>query len=171
MLHDNCALFKFFSQTLLLKINHSLAATWPHNSYMKYYMLTHSGQVTHICVGKLTVIGSDDSLSSGQRQAIIWTCAGKVSIGPLETNFSEILIRIQTFSFRKMHLKMSFAKWRPFSHCHNVFRLHVLCNDLSILPHWYYHDRFAILNVSLQPWWRHQMETFSALLALSILHW
>ena len=31
-------------------------------------------------------------------------------IGPLETNFSEILIRIQTFSFKKMHLKMSSAK-------------------------------------------------------------
>ena len=35
-------------------------------------------------------------------------------IGPLETNFSEILIEIQTFSFKKIRLKMSSAKCRPF---------------------------------------------------------
>ena len=35
-------------------------------------------------------------------------------IRTLGTNFSEILIEIQTFSFRKMHLKMSSGKWRPF---------------------------------------------------------
>ena len=33
-------------------------------------------------------------------------------IGPLGTNFSEILIAIEAFSFKKMHLKMSSAKWR-----------------------------------------------------------
>ena len=37
--------------------------------------LTHWGRETHICVSKLTIIGSDNSLSSG-RQAIIWTNAG-----------------------------------------------------------------------------------------------
>ena len=37
-----------------------------------------------------------------------------LSIGPLRTNFSEILIEIQNFSFTKMHLKTSSAKWRPF---------------------------------------------------------
>ena len=76
--------------------------------------LTHWGRATHICVGKLTTIGSDDGLSPGRRQAIIWTIAGISLIGPLGTNFSEILIRIQTFSFKKMHLKMPSAKWRPF---------------------------------------------------------
>ena len=34
-------------------------------------------------------------------------------IGLLGTNFSEILIEIYTFSFKKMHLKMSSGKWRP----------------------------------------------------------
>ena len=77
-------------------------------------LLTHWGRATHICVGKLTIIGSDNGLSPGRRQAIIWTNAGIFLIGPLGTNFSEILIRIQTFSFRKMHLKISSAKWRPF---------------------------------------------------------
>ena len=39
---------------------------------------------------------------------------GILLIGPLGTNFSEILIEIQIFLFRKMHLKMSSAKCRPF---------------------------------------------------------
>ena len=76
--------------------------------------LTHWGRLTHICVGKPTTIGSDNGLSPGRRQAIIWTNAGILLIGHLGTNFSEILIEIQTFSFKKMHLKMSSAKWRPF---------------------------------------------------------
>ena len=65
--------------------------------------LTHWGRVTHECVGKLTIIGSDNGLSPGRRQAVIWTNAGILLIGPLGTNFSEILIGIQTFSFKKMH--------------------------------------------------------------------
>ena len=75
--------------------------------------LTHWGRVTHICVGNLTIIGSDNGLSPGRRQSIIWTNAGILSIGPLGTNFIEISIGIQTFSFNKMHLKMSSGKWRP----------------------------------------------------------
>ena len=71
------------------------------------FALTHWGRVMHICVNKLTIIGSDNVLSPGQRQAIIWTKAGILSIGPLGTNFDEILIKIQTFSFKEMHLKMS----------------------------------------------------------------
>ena len=72
--------------------------------------LTHWGRVTHICVGKLTIIGSDNGLSPERRQAIIWTNAGILLIGPLGTNFSEILIEIQTFSLKKIRLKMSSAK-------------------------------------------------------------
>ena len=68
--------------------------------------------MTHICVSKLTIIGSDNGLSPGRRQAIIWTNAGIMLTGPLGTNFSEILIKIYTFSLKKMHLKMSW-KWRP----------------------------------------------------------
>ena len=76
--------------------------------------LTHWGRVTHICVGKLTIIGSNNGLSPGRRQAITWTNVRILLIRPLGTNFSEFLIGIQTFSFTKMHLKMSSAKWRPF---------------------------------------------------------
>ena len=64
--------------------------------------LTHWGRVTHICVSKQTIIGSDNGLSPDRRQAIIWTNAGLLLIGPLGTNFREILIEILTFSFKKM---------------------------------------------------------------------
>ena len=70
--------------------------------------------MTHICVGKLTIIGSDNRLSPGRRQAIIRTNAGILLIGTLGTNLSEILSEIHTFSFKKMHLKMSSGKYRPF---------------------------------------------------------
>ena len=76
--------------------------------------LTHWGRVTHICVGHLTIIGSDNGLSPSRRQAIIWTNTGILLIRPLGTNFNEMLIEIHTFSFKKMHLKMSSAKWRLF---------------------------------------------------------
>ena len=84
--------------------------------------LTHWGRVTHICVGNLTIIVSDNGLSPGRRQAIICTNAGILLIGPLGTNFSEIQIGIQAFSYKKMHLKMSSVKWRPFWLGLNVLR-------------------------------------------------
>ena len=58
-------------------------------------------------------IGSDNGLSPDRRQAIIWTNTRILSIGPFRTKFSDIRIKIQNFSFTKMHLKMS-GKWRPF---------------------------------------------------------
>ena len=82
--------------------------------YIGLYVLTHWGQVTHRCFGNLTIIGSDNGLSPGRYQAIIWTNAGILLIGSLGTNFGEIFTEIITFSFKKMYLKVSPAKWRPF---------------------------------------------------------
>ena len=84
--------------------------------------ITHWGRVTHICVGKLTIISSGNGLSPVRRQAIIWTNAGLLLIVPLGTNFSEILIEILTFSFKKLHLKVSSVKWRPFCLGLNVLK-------------------------------------------------
>ena len=90
--------------------------------------------MTHICVGSLTTIGSDNGLSPGRHQAIIWTNAGILLIGPLETIFSEILFEIHTFSFKKLHLQMSSGKWRPF-----CLGLNVLNVSWQKSPkfHWY----------------------------------
>ena len=96
--------------------------------------LTHWGLATHICISKLTIIGSDNGFSSGRRQAIIWTNAGLSSIGPLKTNFSEILIKTQNFSFTKMHLKISSGKRQLF------------CPGGDVLNHWPIGDAAVILN-------------------------
>ena len=64
--------------------------------------LTHWGRVTQICVSKLTIIGSDNGLSPGRRQAIIWIHAGILLIRTSGTNFNEILIEIQTFWLKKI---------------------------------------------------------------------
>ena len=48
-------------------------------------------------------ISSGNGLSPLQRQAITWTNADLLLVGPLETNFSEIWIKIHVFSFIKIH--------------------------------------------------------------------
>ena len=90
--------------------------------------LTHWGRVTHICVSKFTIIGSDNGLSPGRRKTIIWTNAKILLIGPIRTNFGEILIKIHSFSCKENVLentvrKMAAILSRP--HC-------VKCNDWNI---------------------------------------
>ena len=92
-------------------------------SYDARPVLTHWGRLTHICISKLTIIGSDNDLSSGRRQVIILTNAGLLSIGTFRTNFSEILSEICAFSLNKLHLKMSSAKWRPLCFGLNVLTI------------------------------------------------
>ena len=71
-------------------------------------------------ISQLTITGSDNGLSPDRCQAIIWINAGILLTRALGTIFKEILIRIQIFSFKKMHLKMSSAKWCPFCLALNV---------------------------------------------------
>ena len=96
-----------------------------------FVILTHWGRVTHICVGNLTITGSGNGLWPGRRQAITWPSVGILLIGPLGTNFSEMLIEIHTFSFTKIHLIMSSGKWRPFCLGHNVLRMQGKYSDLG----------------------------------------
>ena len=79
---------------------------------LPFTLLTHWGCVMHICIGYLTIIGSEYGLLPGRRQAIIWTNAGILLTVPLGTNLSEILIKVDTFSFKKIDLKMSSGKWQ-----------------------------------------------------------
>ena len=71
----------------------------------------------HICVSKLTIIGFDNGLLPGLRQAIIWTNAGILLIGHLGTKFNEILIKIHTFPLKKIHLEMLSAHFVSPSMC------------------------------------------------------
>ena len=103
--------------------------------------LTHWGRVTHIRVSKLSIIGSDNGLSPGRRQAITWTNAGILLIQTLRTNFSEILREIYTFSFKKMHLKCRLEKCRPSCLGLNVLRFPLLFFinwQLNVCPKWLY---------------------------------
>ena len=82
--------------------------------------------MTHICASDLTSICSDNGLSPGRRQAIIRTNAGILLIKPLGTNFSKFLVEILIFSSKKMRLKVSSAKRRPFCLGLNEWRYHKL---------------------------------------------
>ena len=88
--------------------------------------LIHWGRVTQICVFNQAIIAPDNGLSPSRHQAIIWTNAGMLLIGPLGLNLSEILIEMHTFSFKKMHSKKSFAKCRPLCLGLNVLNLSVI---------------------------------------------
>ena len=57
----------------------------------------------HTCISKVTTIGPDNGLLPDRHQAINWTNAGILLIGPLGTDFSDILIEIHIFSVKKMY--------------------------------------------------------------------
>ena len=59
----------------------------------------------------LTIIGSDNGLSPGRRQSIIWNNVGILLIETLKMKFSGILIKIQIFSFEKIHLNIPFGEY------------------------------------------------------------
>ena len=115
--------------------------------------LTHRGRVTHICVGNLTIIASDNGLSPGRRQAITWTNVGILLIGPLGTNFSEILIEIHTFSS---------GKWRTFCLGLNVLMMQSI-HDAAHMAGWpakkvfkpkaYWCPELSQLRVRKRFWW------------------
>ena len=100
--------------------------------------------MTHICVDNLTIIDSDNGLSPGRCQAIIWTNAGIWWIRPLRTSFGEILIEIQTFWFKKMRLNVSSTKWRPFCLGHNVLTSWLL-NKMAFYWLYFFYEYVCIL--------------------------
>ena len=103
--------------------------------------LTHWGRVMQIYFGNLTLIGSDNSLASGRCQAIIWTKAVILLIGPLRTNFNKILKKILQFSCKKIHLNVSSEKWRQFCLSLNVLTcwkgLEMPYGDMNLDQHWF----------------------------------
>ena len=104
-------------------------------------MSTHWGRVMHICVGKLAIIGSGNGLSPDRHQAIIRTNAGILLIETLRTNFSGILTKIHTFSFKKIRLKMSAGKCRPLCLGLNVVRQPSYCfQNLDLTKYKMLHD-------------------------------
>ena len=96
---------------------------WHHeNGSRDLTKCSYTSCIDEDCYIKLTIIGSDNGLSPGRRQAIIWTNDGILSIRTFQTHFSEIVSEIHTFLFKKMHFKMSSGKWRPSCLGLNVIR-------------------------------------------------
>ena len=102
---------------------------WPFHHSLN--VLTHWGRVAHICISKLSIIVSDN---------------GTLLIGPLGTNFNEILIeKFIHFHSLKIHLKISSGKWRPFCLGLNVLKQHASVSEhpvvtqgvcLTLIPAW-----------------------------------
>ena len=123
--------------------------------------------MTHVCINKLTIIGSDNGLSPGRHQAIIWTNAGILLIRNSGKNFNEILSEFHIFLFKKMHLNMLSTKWQQF------------CLGLNVLRSFRYHDIYVIcwfwpdmkchwnvfslllksLTLKLEIFWKNQVDT------------
>ena len=61
-----------------------------------------------------SIIGSGNGLTPVRCQATTRSNADLSSIGLLGTNFSDVWIKIEEFSFKKIHLKMLSAKCWPF---------------------------------------------------------
>ena len=87
----------------------------------------------YICVSKQAITGPDNGLSSGQYQAIIWTNAGILLIRTLGTNLSGITSEIDTFSIKKVYLKISSTKWKQFCLCFNEL---IMTSKPSVLYWW-----------------------------------
>ena len=85
--------YKCMNLCLTCVVNGLILFTCVINKVWHYWCpdsLTHWDRVTHICVSKLTIIGS----ALARCQAIIWTNVGILLIGPVGTNFSEISITV-----------------------------------------------------------------------------
>ena len=124
------------AMTLIFEFSRSymiLTIWWPRSSLRIYQIVT--GVTSVVGVPSTHLVGSDNGLSPGRCQAIIWTNAGILLIGPLGTNFSEILIEIHIFSFQQMHLKMLSGKWLPFCLGLNVLTLRYLEGCQSMAPY------------------------------------
>ena len=98
------------------RINTQLLFNWL--MIIKPSYSTHWGRVTYIGVGNLTIFASDNGLSPTHT----WTNAGILLIVPLGTYFNEIVIKRHIFSSKKMYLKTSSGKQRPFCLELNVFK-------------------------------------------------
>ena len=102
---------------------------------MKYNLtvFTYWGRMTHICISKLTIVGSDNGLSPDRRQAITWTNAGILLIEPLIPKFNDILIEIHTFLIKKCIWKCRLWNGRHFTRPQCVNTRNVYGGDVEVM--------------------------------------
>ena len=125
---QSAGLLCFFDLNFMCESVFNFTHTYWISVCLDWYTLTHWGRVTHICVSKQSIIGSDNGLSPGRCQAIMGTNAEILSIRTLGKNFSEILSESHTFSLKKMRLKILSTKCWPFCLGLNVLNLKKKCH-------------------------------------------
>ena len=117
----------------------------------------------HICVSKLATIGPYNGLSPCWRQAIIWTNARIMLLGPSEIIFIWILIAIHTFYSRKYIWKVVRKLAATFSQpqCVKLSFVHSISSlysnpakSLSSIASRPVVNRFEILHRAQQRYWR-----------------
>ena len=87
----------------LIAIAKSVCANW--TRYLMFSnkpttRLTHWGRVTHICVNKLTIIGSDNDLSLGLRKTFRWNFKRNSYIFIQENSFENVVWEVATILSR-----------------------------------------------------------------------
>ena len=97
--------------------------------------LTHWGRVTHKCVSKLTIIGSDNGLSPGQRQAIIWTSGGMLFIRTLGKSLTKFIHFHSRKSIWICDLRNG-VYFVPASMIKTIIN-HIFVISLFQMPHWF----------------------------------
>ena len=121
-----------------------LSVSWVWKLYLKNYGHISQGQWVkqlfeaqwYIYVSiDWTIISSDNALSPIWHQAIIWTNDDVYSIKPYGTHFNEILFKIQKFSFKEMHLKISSVKQWPFRF--SLIVLKFISSLLTLILSWW----------------------------------
>ena len=154
--------------------------------------------MTQICVSKLTIIGPDNGLPPGRRQAIICTNVGILLTGTLKTKFNEIFIKIHIFSFKKIHSKFRLengshfvsasmcslveaeAKWTSFCRWNfqmrflyeNYFFLHFDPNFTEICSQWSKASAaidLIILEYSIPITWRINISRFTKIVMIKFI--
>ena len=145
--------------------------------------------MAHICVSKLAIIDSDNGLSPDRRQVIIRINVGIVLIEPFGNKFNwnlnqNLYIFIQENAFENIVSKIAAilsrcqsGKAHPLKtgSCHDANFVGVASYDkVGIMPtlgfqcFMKFADGWTVIAFQWLPWWRHQMETFSALLAIYV---
>ena len=120
--------------------------------------------MTHVCVSKLTIIGSDNGLSPGWRQAIIWSNAGILLVRNLRNKFHWNYKQNSYIIIKKMHLNVSSEKWWPFCLGFNVLRyVNIFCPFSTFKHHTllkfipkerkYIHNCIQSISCLLMTWW------------------
>ena len=141
--------------------NYEQIASWCGSWFLTHHFWISETHLTHLpqCRTYASVtwvsIGSDNVLSPDRRQAIMRTNAGILLIGPSGTRFSEIQIKIQKFSFMKVHFKMSyrykFVRRRQKTMSYQYRKSH--CGDKTVVRSSYLHNGISYTGMMTSSYW------------------